>query len=424
MKIVITNTVALNVGDAAILIGILKILQTTFGETVEFIIYDSQPEVAQRYYPGLTFKRLIYNQGLVESKIKRPARLVRHLNRIRVEIGALCWKYGLKVASRLILSKAECGTLNDYYKADLIVSTGGTYLVENYFLPPRLLDYKISLQTKKPLVFFTQSLGPFDLPFHKKAFKEIFNRAALILLRDFQSQKHLLEIGVNNPHIYVTSDAAFALADPCALKNKQQNSHITQNPRIAISVRNWKHFKKIDPMMGQQKYQQSLQALVIYLVEKYQAEITFISTCQGIPEYYLDDSNIAQEIFNSLPAHVANSVQVNSEFHSPEALAEFVKPFDFVVATRLHMAILSLGVGVPVFPIAYEFKTKELFEKIGGGSWTVDIEDIEPEVFVKAVDSFFQKLINVRNILIDSTEQERIQVFESCSLLKQIFEGL
>ncbi|MCU0525736.1 MAG: polysaccharide pyruvyl transferase family protein [Elainella sp. Prado103] len=422
MKIVITNTVALNVGDAAILKGVLKILQATFGEETEFIVYDRHPEVAQRYYPELRFKQLIYYQCFIKSRIKRPVRLVRYFNRTRVEIGAWCWKYGIKAASRLFLSKEEYDTFADYYNADLIVSTGGTYLVENYLLAPRILDYKISLQAQKPLVFFTQSLGPFNLPFHRKIFKRVFDQAALILLRDCQSQKHLDDIGVDNPHVYVTPDAAFALAEPLIPKAQPQTNGLTYKPRIAISVRNWQHFKRIDPKIGQRKYQESLQILITYFVEKYQAEVTFISTCQGIPEYYLDDSSIAQEIYDALPLPVSSSVQVNSDFHAPEALAEFVKTFDFVIATRLHMAILSLGVGVPVFPISYEFKTKELFEKMGEGRWTVDIEDIEPEAFVKSVDTFFQEIEIVRNNLITAVEQERTKAFETCLLLKEIVE--
>ena len=44
---------------------------------------------------------------------------------------------------------------------------------------------------------------------------------------------------------------------------------------------------------------------------------------------------------------------------------ELAKGFDFVVATRMHMMILSLCVGTPVLPIAYEFKTKELAARLG-----------------------------------------------------------
>lgn len=35
----------------------------------------------------------------------------------------------------------------------------------------------------------------------------------------------------------------------------------------------------------------------------------------------------------------------------------------------MHMAILALTSGTPVFPITYEFKTQELFNRLGLGEW-------------------------------------------------------
>jgi colanic acid/amylovoran biosynthesis protein len=60
MKILITNTVLLNTGDAAILIGVLKILRLAFQEEVEFTIYDKNPDIAKKYYPELQFRQSLY----------------------------------------------------------------------------------------------------------------------------------------------------------------------------------------------------------------------------------------------------------------------------------------------------------------------------------------------------------------------------
>lgn len=60
-----------------------------------------------------------------------------------------------------------------------------------------------------------------------------------------------------------------------------------------------------------------------------------------------------------------------------------LQDFDLCIGTRMHMCILSLISGTPVLPIAYEFKTQELFGEIGLKEWVTDIEVIEPDAFAK-----------------------------------------
>jgi len=422
MKILITNTVALNVGDAAILKGAIKLLQFTFGADTEFVIYDNQPEAAQKYYPNLKFRRLMYLQGITANKFKHPARPLRFLNRLRVKFALNLWNWNLPFFARAILINEEWETLLEYKDADLVVSTGGTYLVEDYFLYPRIFDYEMALLLKRPLMFFTQSLGPFHLPYNQRIFKQIFNQSPLILLRDFRSQNHLLTIDVLQNNMHVVPDTAFALSDPIAIAKSQKISHLPISPKIAISVRKWTLFKTIDPVLGQEKYLRAIRDLTIHLVDHYQAKITFVSTCQGIPEYALDDSDVALEIFRELPSNIAKFVTVNQEFHPPEELAKLLKNYDMAIATRLHMAILSLGAGVPVLPIAYEFKTKELFSKLGQGKWAVDIEEIESESLIDLADQFLAQFPEICRDLFPFVQQEQEKIFATSSLIKQVHE--
>lgn len=425
MKILITNTVALNGGDAAILEGILVLLRTLCDDNTEFIIYDSQPAAANQNYPNLNFSKLLYLQATKSIKSKwlvLPKNYVKYINKVRFYIGAWCWKNDFHFMTKLIMTKSEMKSLSDYSSADLIVSTGGTYLVESYSIEPRIFDYKISLLMGKPLIFFTQSLGPFTIPKNRHSLKQIFEKSPLILLRDHKSQNHIIELGIEKDNTYVTADAAFALADPLAIATAKNTTHLSSPPRIAISVRDWKHFKTVEPAVGREKYLRAIKDLTVHLVEKHNAKITYISTCQGIPEYWTDDSKFALEIAARLPGRIADSVTVNRDFHSPKALAEIAKNYDIVIATRLHMAILSLGAGIPVFPIAYEFKTKELFNKLGQGHWTVDIEEIEPQSLLNSVDLFLDSIPEICQTLFPAVEREREQAWETSSLVKKAYE--
>src|SRR3546814_9397157 len=70
-------------------------------------------------------------------------------------------------------------------------------------------------------------------------------------------------------------------------------------------------------------------------------------------------------------------VRVDDRFHTPEALRDRYAGYDMVVATRMHAAILALCAGTPVMPLAYEFKTAELFGRLGFAGKVPSIEGID-----------------------------------------------
>ena len=135
-KILITNTVALNGGDAAILEAVMHLLRVAFGDDTEIIVYDSSPEVAARYYPGIHFRKLIYFRAISESRIGIIRSLGKRWDLGRIRLAMKCWNNWPQLAYRL-LTKDERNDFDYYSSADLIVSTGGTYLVDHYSLAPR-----------------------------------------------------------------------------------------------------------------------------------------------------------------------------------------------------------------------------------------------------------------------------------------------
>lgn len=439
MKILITNTVALNGGDAAILLSIIRLLRQEFGQDTEFTIYDSNPEIASRLYPELTFRKLIYLQETIVPVVKQPGysslkrllqyllrgllKIVTYSNPSRFYFAAWCWQNQLNWLSKLLVNDEELQDIQNYSSADLIVSSGGTYLVKNYApLTARTFDYKLSLMMQKPLVFFTQSMGPF-LTQEQQLLRKIFNRSLLILLRDEASLKHLKEIHVDPENVHLSSDVAFAFTDKLERQKSFLADFTNSSPlKVAISVRHWHFFQAANPLDGMNVFQQALQAVTQYLVETYNAEITYISTCQGIAEYWTDDSKVAMEITKGLPPNIQRQVKVNRMFHTPEKLLGILRTYDMVIATRMHMAILALVANTPVLPIAYEFKTKELFNRLDMSEWVHDIETIQPDSLIASVKSFLESLPKIKKKLHMKVAEEKESAINSGRLTKTLFE--
>jgi len=430
MKIIITNTVALNGGDAAILQGLVYVLRKIFGSNTEFVVYDNQANVANRYYPELKFRKLIY---ININDLKNPfiRKCIRHfkcpryvwarLNCLRFHFAAWCWCNSLRILAKMLLRKHELEDLVSYESADIIISTGGTYLVENYDLSSRIFDYKISLLMGKPLVFFTQSLGPFSNRRNRTALSKIFSGALLILVRDEKSRQYLMDLDVDMRKVYIFPDIAFGLPiKEFAKEDATGTFYQKESLNVGISVRYWPFFK-VGKTTGMETYMEVISRTVTHLRNKYNASITFISTCQGIPEYWAGDSKVAQEIWSRLPDDIKKDVRVDHSFHPLYELLETLASFDMVIATRMHMAILSLIAGTPVLPIAYEFKTKELFKRLDFAEWTQDIETLETHTFRKVADSFLKQLPERSEALFNRVAKEREGAMDSGKRVKEAY---
>lgn len=401
MHVVIENTVALNTGDAAILVAIIDIVRETFGPQTRISVFDSAPELAAAHYPDIRFHPLTssYLTGHVRM-FGRPRKTLLKRLLSRAQRSAFRRAIDARVAGKeirpsIFLDRGAVENIGLYASADLVISTGGTYLVEHYKLKNRFEELHKDIRLGKPLVLFTQSLGPFEDPKNRETMRRIADATLLVLLRDAKSQRHLRDIGVTHDRLAVVSDSVFALARTDWLQAPPRRTG-RDRLRIAVSVRRWTHFEGRDQTSGTEHYEAAVADAVAALVRERNAEVVFLSTCQGVPEYLYDDSQIADRIRDRLPAEVQRAVSVDHGFHSPAALMEELANFDCAISTRMHMAILGLCVGLPVLPIAYEFKTTELFNTLGQGEWVTDISAIERETFTALALRFTERLADFR----------------------------
>jgi colanic acid/amylovoran biosynthesis protein len=421
-KVSIINTYATNGGDAAILFGVIDQVQRQFGADVQIVIYEQQRDLAARYLPGLDFRSVFYFL-IKDQGSKYWVRLLRVILMLRFMVAAWAFRFNCVGLARLFLSRKEFEDLEAYATSDAIVTTGGTYLVENYLLLPLLFGLEIARILRKPLIFYTQSLGPFHNSFNRHVLRKLFNFAHLVLLRDSRSLANIEELQVKNDNLIVTSDVVFCFAEKEVLRAAADHPPVPKNGslQVGFTVRNWAYFKGRTREEGMDSYLRSVGAMITRLVREHGARIVFVSTCQGVMEQddYESDAKVALKIKAMLPQEVAAAVEVNEKFHRYEELMAIYRTCDFIVSTRLHGAILALSSGTPVLPIAYEFKTTEMFTSFGLGDWILEIETIEPEKAVWMLDRYLAELPTFRRTLFERVEQSRQDVEKSAGLMRK-----
>lgn len=230
----------------------------------------------------------------------------------------------------------------------------------------------------------------------------LFKRMKLILLRHTFSVETLQPLGSADRAVAV-ADSVFTFwqAGPHDVAGRRARAgRIPDAPlKIAVSVRQLKSFGKRQKTEGLSLYRDSIRNAVTRLVREKGAEVTFLSTCQGIPEYWSDDSAIALDFVKDLPEDVAAKIFVDRSFSDPHQLMEKIRGFDGVIASRLHMAILTLCTNTPVLPVSYEPKFGETFAELGLPDLVTLVEDIEPQSFGDKAMNWVERLDEFSAIL-------------------------
>ena len=357
--------------------GEIEALRDAFGGQVVIEVADQMPETARRLYPDVTFHEGLHSRHSSRHRWQKIA-LAQSIRwrRTRFAVRALARFPSL---GRLLFSAAQREHLARIAASDAVVATGGTYFVEHYNFSGKADEVLAAQALGKPTWLYTQSMGPFTRPRSRSIMRRVVAGSRGVFLRDERSRGYVVEAGAEASRLSVHADAAFALVDPESLRHERPTQ---ARARIAISVRSWSHARNDAGGGGdaESRYRHAV-AEAARALARSGAEVVFVSTCQGVPEYWADDSRYASSLVRELLPDVPG-VSVDNRFRPPAELARELRSYDVAIATRMHFAILALSVATPVVAIAYEFKSRELLRGMGMESLVADFEDVTGEWLV------------------------------------------
>ncbi|MCL6584921.1 MAG: polysaccharide pyruvyl transferase family protein [Anoxybacillus sp.] len=299
----------------------------------------------------------------------------------------------LKLLSAIkLLTLLRGNTINipeseDYEWADVVVSCGGGFLLSHGFstaLLQHLVQIKVALDYKKPVIIYSQSIGPFYSRFMRKISKLILDKVTKIYIREEISQQWLERIGCQNKEIALVPDSAFCLEmEPSSRVDflfesiKQQHD----GPYIGMTVRDW-NFPEVDnKAYYRKKYINSIRAAIQFIEEKYYGKVLLMPQVLG-PNPFNDDRIISREILDGLPN--TNAELIDYDLH-PRELKYFYSKMDMFVGTRMHSNIFSLSSKVPTVAINYEHKTKGIMDLLDLSEFVLDINEITEESIIKTI---------------------------------------
>lgn len=388
----ITNSVALNGGDAAILLSMIDAMREEFGADIKIKVQAKNWQACKKYYPEIDFIPSIEEKERGKNFLSK---IFLRLKYPRIVLYSLLDRW-VGISPKFFLTQLEREVIKSYKENNIVISCGGGFLNDYYPITARTIGFLIARIYKCKIIIAGQSLGPFWRIISKLQARWILENADLITVRDSESLRIAREeLKINNANIFLTADFAHLLK-PMDLKlNEGEENEVSLFRKknhnrilVGISVRKWDFS---DMATSGRKfyidnYIKTIQELCLHLVENHNALIVFISTCQGRPEYFLDDSEFAKEITETLPSHIQENMRITSEPYNPRRMIQILKNFDVFIGVRMHTLILAMSAGIPCIGLEYEFKTRELMKRIDLDEYSLPIKDITPENLKSKVD--------------------------------------
>ena len=372
-SILIINAVLANTGDAALVQALVTLLGDKYPGAKVYIATHHHRELADLYpqwslLPNFENAMFSFPNLLVQKLVNQLVKVLRWSN-----------LFPWVLTHVPCISPSAREYLHIVRKVDIIISSPGGYLHDHYGISERLAVFKRIIHQNKSIYLIGQSIGPFWKKESIQAVQSIFPALQLYATRESYSVGHLLDI--LGREVSYFPDLAWTLPPP-----KSQIDTLAPKT-IVVNVRPWGH----DDVEIAQKFR----SLCIYLLEKTDFDLLFLSTVQGF-SFYRSDIDFFKGFFNQLPYQ--NRLRILDRHHCPNEYMVLVSSAHAYIGMRLHGAILSMISGVPAFHISYEDKGIGTYELLDFGNYCIPYSETENR-WILAVDQFITDISSIKKML-------------------------
>ena len=364
MKVILINSVPINTGDEALLLGTINALDQKHAY-YELEVWTNNLELANRNTTNINLYQDLEYHIFDRSKWINLAK--RALFKFKF--------FRLYIYLKFLQSKNERLAIEKLGQADMILSSAGGYFTDYYNCSDRLTTLNIINSLGKKIILLPQSFGPFWKKRSIEQLKYTLANIPQIYTRESISTDMLQSIGIN--HSISCPDLAFNLP----------TVHKSRDTSTLDIIMNFRGRKK--DALEDQSYTKAI-SIITYLLSKKKVTITLVSTCQGI-EGYVDDSTLSQRI----KANFKNDprVKVTRQRLDYQSYRDYIQDYDLYIGMRLHGALLSMLSNIPAFCIGYEHKSVGIYTDMGIEEDQCPIQESE-QVLINRISNFIENRDN------------------------------
>ncbi len=291
-------------------------------------------------------------------------------------------------------------------KADILLSGGGSLLQDD--TSARSIHYYLSiirmgLFFKKHVFCISNGIGPIIRESNKKQVAKVLNKVRHTTVRDFNSQKLLLDIGVKPEKVSVSADMVIAMTMQTPAIGMEIINKVGIKDRkrkllgIAIRQKDFRNSERRDQLIE----------FANRLSENY--SVLFI------PFYYKNDTKIYDDIHKFVHDHV---YFINEKYNTDEFMS-LLENLDILIGSRLHSLIFSLVAEVPFIGISYDPKIENFMDMIEMQP-VCSMNNFDPDKLIQAVIELDTDYIERKKAIIEAKRSLKKRLLINDEMLKKV----
>ena len=365
-KIVVAgNYGATNIGDEAILDGVILALNDAFTKP-DIIVFSANPKETSALHD-------------VKSVFMFPA--------------------GIRSFLKGLFSLSIFRTLNSVRSADLFVLGGGGLFTDEKVKAVFIwyVQFLVARLFRIPIACLAQSVGPLDTKFGKKTVFKVFSKSVLNVVRDENSRNVLVDIGIDDVH--VLTDITFIQDRPFAVSDEYHSY-------IVMSIRPW-------ITADEDKYK-DLAKFIDEIFKKDGYKTVFVPF-QKIQD---EDLIVMKKIYSYLKdKEAASFFDFNDDIN---AVLFLMAKADFVIGMRLHSLIFSTLSNTPFIALSYSDKVKGFVEGVELDDYLVDWSVFDYEKIM----TLWRSIVKNRNKVIANVTQSLLVNRAKAEKYVEVLQGM
>ena len=277
---------------------------------------------------------------------------------------------------------------------DVLISGGGS-LLQDVTSKNGILYYlgviKLAQMMRKNVIVYAQGIGPVNEPRNRALVAKILNKVQAITVRDFDSRRELMEMGVYR-EIMVAVDPVLGIsadsideAQGLQLLRGAEAGYIDGKKTLMVAARNWKHSDRFFKELAESCDAMAEQGWQVVFV----------------PFHYPEDVEAGRNIASLMKRDEV----VLSGNYSPQETMAVLKNADLIMGMRLHSLIMGAALLKPMVGLSYDPKVTSFMQLLR-----------QPDCYpVDSVEA--AQLIRSMNRLSQQTDHEKLMLARNMEII-------
>lgn len=271
----------------------------------------------------------------------------------------------------------------------------------------------------KRLACYNVGTGPVTTPAGRRMLRELMEVMDFITVRDRDSYDVLMDIGVQNPRILVTADAALnvpaaepARADAALRALGLDPAGEILGININAYLNTWAG-PGIRPLTREQ-FLSVYAAAVNRAVRQIQAPVLFVVT-QHL------DVDITRDLMSRVDA--PKKAMITNREHDHHEIKAVLSRLALLFGMRLHCMILASSELTPIVGLAYQPKIDHYFNTLGLTPWSLSFKDFTEETVANHLLKGWEQRRELRRQLELRIPERRREAFKAADLVAALHRG-